>query len=118
MSTIDPGVARFDEPVFVRHLEAMIGQTVQVATACGTLVGVVREVFPDHFLLETAEGGGARQAAYGVLGAAYCGRRSRVAGGGGVAWRSRRAKILRENVALMASPVQTGRVPTAVTVDM
>lgn len=57
MSTIDPGVARFDEPVFVRHLEAMIGQTVQVATACGTLVGVVREVFPDHFLLETAEGG-------------------------------------------------------------
>ncbi|MBC7338838.1 MAG: DUF2642 domain-containing protein [Firmicutes bacterium] len=57
MSAEDPSlVTGFDEPQFVRHLQSLVGQQVQVATVCGTIAGVLRQVFPDHILLETPQG--------------------------------------------------------------
>ncbi|MEW6397899.1 MAG: DUF2642 domain-containing protein, partial [Bacillota bacterium] len=41
---------------FVRHLQGLVGQNVQVATVCGTIAGLLRQVFPDHVLLETPQG--------------------------------------------------------------
>lgn len=57
MSAESPSlITGFDEPQFVRHLQAMVGQQVRVATVCGAIAGILRQVFPDHILLETAQG--------------------------------------------------------------
>ncbi|MEW6546244.1 MAG: DUF2642 domain-containing protein [Bacillota bacterium] len=57
MSSSEPSlISGFDEPQFVRHLHALVGQQVQVATTCGSIAGVLRQVFPDHVLLETPQG--------------------------------------------------------------
>lgn len=57
MSMMEPaGMARFDEPQFVRHLQGLVGRQVEIATVCGALNGTLRQVFPDHVLLETAMG--------------------------------------------------------------
>lgn len=42
---------------FMEHLQGLTGQTLQVATTCGTVTGVLREVFTEDFLLETPQGG-------------------------------------------------------------
>lgn len=43
------------EPYFFKHLMEMRGRMVEVATTCKTLKGRLKEVLPDHILLETKE---------------------------------------------------------------